>query len=840
MIKFGELFKWCLENGFDQVVLSDTTFCGVVKFLETAMIYKLKGIVGLRVDTETYIAKDTNDLKKMFSIYSTYGRTPKLVELLKHNFESISQPPIYYLPGQESYFKALVEYFGKAPEKVSLVTDFKDFELKVRGEFRYDLKSTQTLHYEKSKDVLLELLKNEKEYYDRLKHEIELVKKFGFEGYFYTIKRIVDLARENNIEVGPGRGSAVGSLLAYRLGITKVNPMRFGLLFERFLNEGRRDYPDIDLDVEDIQRQRLISILKGEFANVYNISAFATMPEKVLNEYGPLSDYLSDIPVQRTTHAAGVIISTTPMDLPLAPGTETIEWDMKDLEKLGYVKFDILGLKTLTILKHIKEEAKRLWSFSVVSKNGELNDFYDMLPEFEKTGEGKKTYKYISVGFTDNIFQLDSLIAKQVVRDLKPKKFEELVLAISLNRPGPIKASVTREIRQLKLKKEVKFKVPQLSDTYGFPIYQEQVMKIAMDLAGLTSVQADELRKAIAKKDISKVREIYETLTNKLVEIYGSEGKELARVILSLGEYAFNKSHAVAYAHITYLMAYFKINYPKLFYDIYLKHDTTILPTALYNLQALGFTIHPPKVNIGSSLAQNTEEAEEKTYVMPLYVVPGISPEKAEILQTQTFDSFEEFVEKSGFSLSTIEALIKIGTFDEIFGSRRKAIQKLRSLKSGINPEVVKIGSKLFGKVIQKEEVKVEDDWERTQMEYDILKVALTPPTKVENLLAPYSLAYSLGLPFGIHVAVKAGFGTDGRSVFKAHIPDGEYTLIYPNTYELGKLKIDYVLDEEPLKSEISKATAGNGYERIVLPNGEIIQNARPLKNSFKTLFVKS
>ncbi|AFG35199.1 DNA polymerase III, alpha subunit [Fervidobacterium pennivorans DSM 9078] len=840
MIKFEELFKWCLENGFDQVVLSDTTFSGVVKFLQTATIYKVKGIVGLRVGIDTYIAKDTNDLKKMFSVYNDYGKTPELVEFLKHNFESISQPPIYYLPGQEDYFKALVEYFGKAPEGVSLVTDFKGFELKVRGEFRYDLKSTQTLHYEKSKDVLLELLENEKEYYDRLKHEIELVKKFGFEGYFYTIKRIVDLARENNIEVGPGRGSAVGSLLAYRLGITKVNPMEFGLLFERFLNEGRRDYPDIDLDVEDIQRQRLISILREEFANVYNISAFATMPEKVLNEYGPLSDYLSDIPVQRTTHAAGVIISTTPMNLPLAPGTETVEWDMKDLEKLGYVKFDILGLKTLTILKYIKEEAKRLWNFSVGSKNGELDDLYEMIPEFEKTGEGKKTYKYISVGFTDNIFQLDSFIGKQVVRDLKPSKFEELVLAISLNRPGPIKAGVTREIRQLKLKKELKFKVPQLSDTYGFPIYQEQVMKIAMDLAGLTSVQADELRKAIAKKDVSKVREIYETLTNKLVEIYGSEGKELARVILSLGEYAFNKSHAVAYAHITYLMAYFKINYPKLFYDVYLKYDTTILPTAVYNLQALGFTIRPPKVNIGSLPAQSNRKAEEKTYVMPLYVVPGISPEKAEILQNQTFNSFEEFVEKSGFSLSTIEALIKIGTFDEIFGSRRKAIQKLRSLKSGINPEVVKIGSKLFGKVIQKEEIKVEDDWERTQMEYDILKIALTPPTKIENLLAPFSLAYALQLPFGIHVAVRAGFGTDGKSVFKAHIPDGEYTLIYPNTYELGKLKIDYVLDEEPLKSEISKTTAGNGYERIVLPNGEIIQNARPLKNSFRTLFVRS
>ncbi|SDG94577.1 DNA polymerase-3 subunit alpha [Fervidobacterium changbaicum] len=847
VIKFEELFRWCLENGVSQVVLSDTTFSGIVKFLETAKNYRVRAIIGLRVGDKTYIAKDSNELGRMFIIYNRYAKSQtqsaRIEELLNQEFESISHPPIYYLPGQKEYFQAMVQYFGKSPETIATASYFKGFELKTNGNFTYDLRSSQTL-YHGSEDFFPKLLENEKEYYARLKHEIELVKKFKFESYFHTVKRIVDIAKRNGVEIGPGRGSVVGSLLAYRLGITKVDPAKFGLLFERFLNEGRRDYPDIDLDVEDIQRQRLINVLRNEFGNVYNISAFATMPEKILKQYGPLADYLSDIPVQRTTHAAGVIISTTPLKVPLVPGTETIEWDMKDLEKLGYTKFDILGLKTLTVLKELREESKESKKIAqnphltrILNVNPDL--FYQMLLELQNSEEGKKTYKYISAGFTDNIFQLDSFIAKQVVRDLKPATFEELVMAISLNRPGPIKAGITKEIRQLKLHKTFKFNIPQLKETYGFPIYQEQVMKIAMELAGLTSVQADELRKAIAKKDMGKVKETYEMLTRKLTELYGSEGKELSRVILTLGEYAFNKSHAVAYAHITYFMAYFKVNYPTLFYDVYLKYDTTILPTAVYNLQALGYTVSPPKLNIGAIVDRKNKQLREHIYTLPLYVVPGMSLEKSRNLQSQTFESFEEFVEKSGLSLSTVEVLIKIGAFDGLFESRRKAIQKLRSLRSGINPEVVKIGSKLFGKVLQKEEVKTEDDWERTQMEYDILKIAFTIPTKAENFLAPYSLAYALELPLGVHVTVKAGFGTDGKSVFKAHMPDGEYTLIYPNTYELGKLRVDYVLDEEPLKSEISKSTSGRGYERIVLPSKEVIQNARPIKNSFKTLFVK-
>ncbi|WP_448374948.1 DNA polymerase III subunit alpha [Fervidobacterium sp.] len=808
-------------------MLSDTTFCGVAKFLKEAELNQIRGIVGLRVGTKTYIAKNTHELKQLFKAYNTKD----IVELDK-NFQYITQPPIYFLPGQEEYFNALCDYFGRKPERVGNAKDFEKFKLNIDGDFRYDLRSNQRLYHPLNDDIS-KFIKEEKEYPERLRYEINIIKEFGYEDYFHTVKRIVDIANVNGIEIGPGRGSVVGSLLAYRMGITKINPLKYDLLFERFMNEGRRDYPDIDLDVEDTQRQNLLKLLRKEFKVVYNISAFATIPEKILKEYGTLASYLSDIPVQRTTHAAGVIISTTEIDVPLVQDTETIEWDMKDLEGLGYVKFDILGLKTLTIFKELRKYSKN--TTQDISEN-----LYEDTDSIMSNDNGKKTYRYIAAGFTDNVFQLDSSIAKQVVRDLKPNNFNELVLAISLNRPGPLRAGITKEIRQLKVRKSKKYNVPVLSETYGLPIYQEQVMKIAMELAGLTSAQADELRKAIAKKDMSKIRETYEKLRNKLTELYGNEGKELSKIILTLGEYAFNKSHAVAYAHITYFMAYYKANYPKMFYDIYLRYDTTILPEVVYNLQALGYLVFPPKLKF----SKVRDKEKEDIYHLPLYIAPGISVEKADNLKEMTFETFEDFVEFSGLSLSNVEALIKIGTFDEIFESRRKAIQKLRSIRSGINPELARIGGKLFGKVVQKEELKVEDDWERTQMEYDILGVAMTPPTKVDNLLAPYSLAYSLDLPFGIHVGVKAGFGTDGKSIFKIHIPDGEYTMIYPNTYEVGRLKVEYLLDEEPLKNEISKSSYlanqnGYGYEKITLPDGRSIENARPIKNGFKTVFIK-
>ncbi|PHJ14312.1 DNA polymerase, partial [Fervidobacterium sp. SC_NGM5_G05] len=345
------------------------------------------------------------------------------------------------------------------------------------------------------------------------------------------------------------------------------------------------------------------------------------------------------------------------------------------------------------------------------------------------------------------------------------------------------------------------------------------------------STQADILRKAIAKKDIDSIRQLYERLKNALFGKLGKEGLELAKNILAFGEYAFNKSHAIAYSHLTYYMAYFKVNFPDIFYDTYLKYDTSILQDALYNLQTLNYKVLPPK--LFSNL--KTMNKDEKIYHLPLHILPGISVEKSKQLQTMEFKSFEDFVEKADLPLSVIEALIKVGAFDDIFESRRKAIQKLRNLRNKFNQEAVKIGNKLFGKIVKVDETKVEEDWERTNMEYDILGIAVSLPTKVTNNLAPYCIAYSLDLPYAVHVSVKAGYGTDGKSVFKVNLPDGNYTLVYPNRFEPGHMKVSYEVKTIPTRAEISKLST-QGFEQIILPSGKVLQNSRPIMNGIRTV----
>lgn len=821
VLDFDRIFQWAIENKIAVLVLSDTTLHGVVKFLRVSKRYKdIIPVIGYRKYDKTYIFRNVSEFIEFLKIYNSRDLTEHNLNILEQRFIHIKSKPIYFLPGQEEIYKILCDYIGKKVETYDIdnfdinkhIFEVDDDQFNVQD---YSFKSSQKLPIPNN-DFLDELLSQEKEYKERLEREIKLVKAFKFEDYFYTVKKIVEIAKAHNIEVGYGRGSAVGSLLAYRLGITRIDPVKYNLLFERFLNEGRTDYPDIDLDIEDTRRQELIKLLKNEFGYVYNISTFATLPKKFLDsipkEY---TNELLNIPIQRSTHAAGVIISTTPLDVPVIRNEsviDTIEWDMDDLQFLGYIKFDLLGLKTLSIYKELRNKISQ--------------SFKEEKEEFDK-----KTYRYISVGFTDNVFQLESSVGKSVVRDVKPSNISELAISISLNRPGPLRSGITGEIRDLKLKKLKKYNLEILDETYGQPIYQEQIMKIAMELAGFSSMEADILRKAMAKKDIGSIKQLYERLKDALFVKLGEDGLELAKNILAFGEYAFNKSHAIAYSHLTYYMAYFKVNFPDIFYDTYLKYDTSILQDALYNLQTLNYKVLPPK--IFSNL--KTVSRDEKIYHLPLHVLPGISVEKSRQLQTIEFKSFEDFVEKSDLPLSAIEALIKIGAFDDIFESRRKAIQKLRNLRNKFNQEAVKIGNKLFGKVVKVDEAKVEEDWERTNMEYDILGIALSLPTKVTNNLAPYCIAYSLDLPYAIHVSVKAGYGTDGKSVFKVNLPDGNYTLIYPNRFEPGHLKVSYEVKTMPTRSEISKLPT-QGFEQVILPSGRVMQNVRPIMNGIRTV----
>jgi len=828
VVTFEDVFDWAAKNSIDVLILSDTTLCGIGNFILHARRFpKLRALVGMRFPDEpnkTFLATNDEQLELIINSYNS-GRFSQI-----KNLPYVDIPPAQYLPDQQqlwSIFRDKLEKFrGQQVTYNPISNEPRIFEIQELS-FHQDLINSlqRFTGYELAPGQKLPVapegflerfagFASERNQRERMLKEIKLIRSKGFEDYFYTIYKIVSIARENGILLGPGRGSAVGSYLLYLMGVTSINPLEFGLLFERFLNEGRQDYPDVDIDVEDERRQELIELLRKEFGYVYHISAYSTLPAKFMEDLPmSLTEKLRSIPVSRTTHAAGLVISTTPLRLPIAPGTQTLEWDMETLEKWGLVKIDILGLKTLSVYKELTSR--------IEIETIPLND--------------RKTFKYVSTGFTDNIFQLDSKLGKMVVRDVKPSSIRELAMAISLNRPGPIKAGIIDRIKKAKKEKRKLFNFDILDETFGFPLYQEQVMLIALQLAGMTPVEADSLRRAISKGDASSFKELYERLERILTLKFGKTGKELAKSILAFGEYTFNKSHAIAYAHLTYFMAYFKTNHPTLFYSVYLKHDSSVLEDALYNLQVLGYKVLPPIVKF-KGVSTERDKLTETIFQLPFSVVPGISIAKAEELENRVFETFEEFVDSSGLNISTIEALIKVGSFDAIFESRRKAIQKLRHLRTGLNPEAQRL-ARLFGKKTAEPETKIEEIWERTLMEFETIGIGLTPPAECENLLAPYCLAYALNLPYAVHVRVKAGFGTDGRSVFKVNAPDGVYTLVYPSKLHEGLRRVIYIVDEIS-QSEISKSKVVGGFEKVVVEdvnNTTIIENARPIVNRFQT-----
>lgn len=838
MITPEDAVTWAVENGINTVVLCDTTMCGVGRFvIASKRAPSITAVVGLRVGKRTYLALDNVELRRLMKAYSE-RRITEVGTLLHVDVE-----PVRYLPGQQEIYEAfnnlagkvgaLVNYKAYQPETADPTSvwpsEARGFDVALRE--AYEIRSNQRLP--KAPNGFLESFLHTpgspSPEVERLRREIALIKARGLDDYFFTIKRIVDIAKSEGVLIGPGRGSAVSSLLLHKMGVTRVNPLEHDLLFERFLNEGRSDNPDVDIDVEDEARAQLIDRLRQEFGFVYQISAFSTLPKKFLTGFpSDLTRRLSSLPVQRTTHAAGLVVSTIPVDVPTSPGTQVLEWDMNTLEALGYIKIDLLGLKTLSVLKALQPKLPH------------------SIEELASRGE-RSVFAYIGAGFTDNVFQLDSNIGKVVSRDLRPSNVSELALCISLNRPGPLRERIPRLIGRAKAENKVRWKLDLLRETYGYPVYQEQVMRIAMDIAGLTEAEADTVRRAIAKRDTTELKPLFGRIEKALFDKLGDEGRELAKTILSFGEYAFNKSHAVAYAHLTYAIAYLKTKFPREFYDAILKYDTSALEDAIHNLRALGFKIVPPRINIAERGAFE-DESRDKVYVLPLYVVPGIGPRAAEELSRRIFKDFNDFAENSGLNPATVEALVKIGTFDELFQSRRRALRHLRGKRSKLDLDALRVGGKLFGKKMPDEHQDDEDAWERTHMEFETLGVALTPPVQCRNRLAPYSLARSLELPYGVHVSVKAGFGTDGESVFKLNAPDGDYTLVYPKTLHTGSLKVAYVLSRRPAKHEVSRIRdvdldepweftvvkpGGRGFSTV---HGEnVFPGIRPVLNEFTT-----
>ncbi len=450
-------------------------------------------------------------------------------------------------------------------------------------------------------------------YHERLAKELKVIKGMGFPGYFLIVSDFIAYARSKEIPVGPGRGSAAGSLVAYSLGITNLDPIKYNLLFERFLNPDRISLPDIDIDFCYEKRDEVIRYVTAKYGkeNVTQIITFGQMKAKAcIRDVGraldmPYGDVdkiaklvpaqinitieeavaaepklkemvdkeprvkelieaaiaLEGLPRHASTHAAGVVISNRPLEeyLPLymSPKDESVttQFTMNDVEKIGLVKFDFLGLKTLTVIDK---------SVRLIKANRGVDIDMENLPL-----EDTATYSLVASGDTNGVFQLESSGLKDMLRKLKPERFEDLIAAVALYRPGPLQSGMVDDFINRKHKRtaivyEVKELKNILDTTYGVMVYQEQVMEIAKVLAGYTPGDADVLRKAMGKKN-PEMMLIQRTKFLEGAKKNGIDPKKAEKIfdlMAKFAGYGFNKSHSAAYALIAYQTAYLKAHYP--------------------------------------------------------------------------------------------------------------------------------------------------------------------------------------------------------------------------------------------------------------------------------------
>ncbi|GKV66892.1 MULTISPECIES: DNA polymerase III subunit alpha [unclassified Sporosarcina] len=563
------------------------------------------------------------------------------------------------------------------------------------------------------------------EYMDRLHYEIDVIEEMGFTDYFLIVEDYVKFAKSQKILVGPGRGSSAGSLVAFSLGITEVDPIHYGLLFERFLNPQRVTMPDIDIDFADNRRTEVVNYVAETYGKQYTaqIITFGTLSTKaVARNVGRVLDFspeevrfisnalsrglsfkdsveqskklqdwiavdpkralwqqaaekLEDLPRNASTHAAGVVLSAEPLVhfVPLQLGTEEVfltQWAMEDVEEAGLLKMDFLGLRNLTLLDRIH---------SMIHYN--KNQYID----FEKISfNDQPTYRLFKSGDTTGIFQFESPGMRQALRAIQPDDFKDLYSVNALYRPGPMEF-IPLYSRRKKGQEPTNYEIPELqpilSDTYGIIIYQEQIMKIAVEIAGFSMAEADLLRRAISKKNQQVLEEERQHFIAGATKkgFNRDKANNVYNLIVKFADYGFPKSHAVAYTLISYRLAYFKANEPLYFYAAYLSSLTGSkekMMELIREIQAKGIQIAPPSVQ--KSRYGHTVEGE--VIRLGLGAIKGVTytfyQQLAEARQKNHWNSMFDMAVAMGaghFTEKALLPLIKAGALDE-FGETRSVL----------------------------------------------------------------------------------------------------------------------------------------------------------------------
>lgn len=652
-----------------------------------------------------YLNREDNELQKIFAAIKE-NRTLSTVK--------------NYLEDQDLYFKESnyleniysKDFYNKAMSNMEYLINNCNVKItKGKVDFPVVLENEEKKDREYIEELIREKLPNKysnitDEISKRIKYELDIIDNMGYIRYFLIVMDFISYAKNNNIYIGPGRGSSAGSIISYILGITEVDPIKYGLFFERFLNPERISMPDIDVDIEQERRWEVIEYLKRKYGvrNVSQIITFSTfkptlalkdiskvleIPEKSIEsiikhskKHGleglddkrdvvkKLIGYAKRIENKlknMSTHAAGVIISKNDMrdELPLVFNGEDyqVQYEAQFLEELGYLKMDLLGLKNLNTIK------------SSVEKSGLKDNIY-------KLKEEKEAYDLLNSGNTLGIFQCESDGITRLAKKLKINSLEDIALLLALYRPGPLESGYINNLIEAKNNKNVKVKYIHpllekiLAPTYGVLVYQEQVMQIAREISGYSLASADELRKAIGKKN----PEILKKHRDKFIEnaiVPKKIAEEIYDLIEKFGNYGFNKAHAISYAIITYQTLYLKAKYALEFYSSYLsielKSEKKLLP-ASEELNRKGIELKAPDIN----KSYDSFSVEGKVIRMPLSSIKEMSEKSArdivEVRKNGEFKNFEDFYTRCSFlNKSNITGLIYAGCFDS-FGYNRKTL----------------------------------------------------------------------------------------------------------------------------------------------------------------------
>jgi len=730
------IIRLSLETGIKIVATNDTHYTNPqdAKAHEAFMCIAMNKLYDdpnrLRHSVHEFYVKSPKEMAKLFAdIPEALENTQEIVN--KCNLEiklGNPTPPNFKFTRERAKLVGLE--LPEPTKEYSLENDIVLFEYEARQGLKRRLE-----HIPKEKH---------KEYKERLEQEIKIINSMKFPGYMLIVWDFVRAAKEMGIPVGPGRGSAAGSLVAYALSITDIDPLPYGLLFERFLNPERVSMPDIDMDFCQSRRQEIIDyvikkygrenvaqiitfgklLAKGVIRDVARVmglpyakaDAFAKLipdelgitlkeayekepkikelisRDKKASQVWEFALALEGLNRNAGTHAAGVVISNeplwekTPLFKPSGQDTLATQYSGKYIEDVDLIKFDFLGLKTLTVIDEAMRLIKKRYNKTIDFKKIDIND--------------PKVYEYISEGNTLGLFQIESSGMQELAKKLKPSGFEDIIAMLALYRPGPMESGMLDDFVERKHgRAEITYMFPELEPilkpTYGVIVYQEQVMQIVQTIGGFSLGGADLVRRAMGKK----IKEEMDRLKDEFAQGAKKKGfdetkaKELFDLIVKFAGYGFNKSHSAAYAMITFYTSYLKCYYPTEFMAAQLtleKDNTTKVVRYVDAIKHMDIELLPPNIN-RSDLAFIADEIDSKpTILFGLGAIKGAGDVAINsILKSRRDGEFKDLgdfisrIDTSKVNKKVIEALIKAGALDGFGYTRRAMLEQIDLILEG-------------------------------------------------------------------------------------------------------------------------------------------------------------